>query len=315
MQVKIYCLIDPLTLKVRYIGRTSKIILKRRLTEHVCKAVNKKRYSNYPNTHKENWICSLNKKGLTPIIKQLTIVEGWSESYILEKFLINKYKDRLLNHIDRGEGSISSVSPEQRQRISNTLKRKYQSGEINKIKEKVFYVYDKYGNYLFEKTNIKQSSIELNVSENSLSKMLNGQSKLIDKYIFSFIKTDKLEHSLKLLSVYVYDESNEMYFESYKEAAEFINVDYKKFVSSLQKKRLGKYVVSKTKINDFMYSLPRTSFVYKLINNNTTEEIIFHKIKEVAKFVGSNSSNPYIKKLEIKAKKLNFKLIKCPFRE
>lgn len=314
MQVKIYCLIDPLTLKVRYIGRTSKLILNHRLIEHISKSVNKDRYSRFERNHKENWICLLHKKGLKPIIRQMTVVEGWSESYVLESFLINKYQHRLLNHADRGEGSISPIYPEQRQRISETLKRRYKSGEIPKLREKTFYVYDKQGNFLFEKTNIKQTSIELNVSEDSLSKMLNGKTKIINKYIFYFDKVDKLESSLKLFSVYVYDEdNNEMYFETYQKAADFIGVSHKKFSESLQNKRINKYIISKKKIDNFIYSPMGTEYHYILYND--VEKLVFHSVKELAKFLGSTHSNPFVKKLECRIKKLGMKLQKINFKK
>jgi hypothetical protein len=315
MQVKIYCLIDPLTLKVRYIGRTTKSILKHRLTEHVCKSINKHKYSNYPKTHKENWISFLHDKGLVPIIRQLITVEGWKESYIVESFLINKYQKRLLNHLDRGEGSISPVSENQRKRISNTLKRRYATGEIKKQGEKTFYVYDEKGNFLFERTNIKKTSIELNYPENSLSKMLNGKSKMISKYLFSFIKTDKLEHSLKNTPcVYVYDtENKEICFKNSKEAMQFYNINYTELSICLKGKKLNNLTFSRTKINNFIYKLKENNLHYKL--SNEKEEFIFYSMKEIAEFLGLKHKNPCLKKLKCRIDKLNFKYERCPFRE
>ena len=46
MEIKIYCLYDPISCKIRYIGRTSKKILEHRLIEHISKAKYFERY--YP---------------------------------------------------------------------------------------------------------------------------------------------------------------------------------------------------------------------------------------------------------------------------
>jgi len=67
-KVIIYVLIDPLTLKVRYIGRT-KCSLEKRLGEHISKSK-----LEYNFTHKCNWIKSLLKQNLKPIIRKLCIV-------------------------------------------------------------------------------------------------------------------------------------------------------------------------------------------------------------------------------------------------
>lgn len=61
---KIYILIDPLTKQIRYVGRTN-MTLHRRLTKHISDIISK-------NSHKVNWIKSLSRKNLKPII---TIVE------------------------------------------------------------------------------------------------------------------------------------------------------------------------------------------------------------------------------------------------
>ena len=47
MKVNIYCLYNPITSKIRYIGRT-KSDLNKRLQQHICKAKNNEKY--YPNT-------------------------------------------------------------------------------------------------------------------------------------------------------------------------------------------------------------------------------------------------------------------------
>lgn len=74
-RVVIYCLVCPITLKVRYIGRTT-VSLPMRLSQHVFKAKH-----NRDNTHKSNWIRSLLKINSRPFIRTLCVVNGWDESY------------------------------------------------------------------------------------------------------------------------------------------------------------------------------------------------------------------------------------------
>ena len=72
MLVKIYCLYDPISCKIRYIGRTTKKILENRLIEHISKSKYFNKYfpsKNFP--HKVNWINSLLKQGIKPGIKYL----------------------------------------------------------------------------------------------------------------------------------------------------------------------------------------------------------------------------------------------------
>ena len=82
MKVKIYCLYEPDTLKIRYIGRTKKKVLEHRLLEHISKSRYYNRY--YPGRkapYRVNWINSLLNKGLEPKIRLLCEVEGWEESH------------------------------------------------------------------------------------------------------------------------------------------------------------------------------------------------------------------------------------------
>ena len=79
----IYALIDPITCKIRYIGRT-KGKLTTRLNGHISKAKNK-------NTHKDYWIQSLKNKKLKLIIKQFKVLNcSWEESYKIEQSYIER---------------------------------------------------------------------------------------------------------------------------------------------------------------------------------------------------------------------------------
>lgn len=104
-EIKIYCLYNPNTCEIRYIGRTIRP-LNTRLVQHISKAKN-----NYSNSHKENWIRSLLKNGIRPKIKLLTILNcTWNESHIYEKSLIQKHlvSHNLVNGDDRGPGNTGA---------------------------------------------------------------------------------------------------------------------------------------------------------------------------------------------------------------
>lgn len=201
MKVIIYVLIDPNTLKVRYIGRTSRDLYSR-LHSHIHVA----RYETRK-THKESWIKSLLRNNQIPIIRKLTEVEGWNESYQLEVSLIEKYKDRLTNFYDRGPGSLRTCKPEDRLRISETLKQKYKDGLIERPKGKTVYVYNKDGSFLNEYPSIQETARQLNVYWGTVKKHVHNKIPNIDErtkdgrkrhlktnYQYSFTKFEKMHN-------------------------------------------------------------------------------------------------------------------------
>lgn len=112
---KIYCLKDPITYEIRYIGYTS-TSLTQRLRSHISDR-NKKSIS-----HKINWIRSIVDKGMKPIIEQLDARNTLDEILSLEIEYISKYEN-LTNSTSGGETNkiyCESV----RRRISESLKGK-----------------------------------------------------------------------------------------------------------------------------------------------------------------------------------------------
>ena len=201
MKVTIYALIDPITCKVKYIGRTS-TKLNDRLSGHIHAS---KYYTRH--THKENWIRSLLKINSRPLIRKLVEVEGWEESYKLEVSLISKYKDRLTNYYDKGPGKLRSCKEEDRIKISNTLKRKYKDGSISLPKGTTVYVYNRDGSFFKEFSSVPQASKELDVYHGTIYKHIYGNKPQFDiptkdlrkrflrsKYQFSTIKVDKMHN-------------------------------------------------------------------------------------------------------------------------
>jgi hypothetical protein len=183
-KVIIYCLIDPITCKVRYIGRTTKKNIKHRLIEHITKSrYFSHYYPNKKNTHKVNWINSLLKKGEEPKIRKLCEVIGWEKSHFLERCLIKKYllSRDLTNIDDKGTGEANKViTDEQKQKISNKLKAHYLTN-IN-ARSKSIDVYDSDGNYL--KTYVSANSFAklIGVSPSKVSKTARGLMKRVKGY-------------------------------------------------------------------------------------------------------------------------------------
>lgn len=185
-EVIIYGLVDPITLEVRYIGRT-RCSLKKRLAEHISKA----KY-NCCKTHKGAWIRSLLKINSKPYIRKLTSVIGWKESHDLERSLINKYKDRLVNHDDRGEGGFRIYTKEQRKNISETLKQYYKIHQIKTATPIFVYNYD--GSFYKNYPSIAEASRDTGIYHGTISKHLCGISKIPNriKMQFSYTKVDKM---------------------------------------------------------------------------------------------------------------------------
>lgn len=93
-EYKIYKLIDPVSKEVRYIGYTSGT-LENRLRYHIYDC-------NKLNTHKCNWIKSLLKKDLKPIIETICICFDLNDALQKEVFYISKYSN-LTNSTTGGE--------------------------------------------------------------------------------------------------------------------------------------------------------------------------------------------------------------------
>ena len=185
MEVKIYALIDPITLKVRYIGRT-RCTLQKRLAEHVSK-------SKGISTHKANWIKSLLRINSKPYIRLLAVVNGWKESHDFERSLINKYADRLLNHEDRGEGGVNHITTEvTKTKISTTLKERYITGDIINPAWKTVYVYNLNGEYLDSFPSGKQAADALGMRRTDIAKCTTGIIKQFYGYQFSHTRVETM---------------------------------------------------------------------------------------------------------------------------
>ena len=175
--VTIYCLYNPQTLKIRYIGRTT-TTLNERLSRHISKAKHySKHFPNSNGSYKTNWIKSLLKDGIRPKIRFLTTVQGWEESHIFEKSLIQKYlvKHNLTNGDDRGPGSFAkNIDPINEKRRIKKLKEHFNKEENKQHFYKKVYVYNTKGDLIDEYKSVKFIESRLNISKEKVTYYMNS---------------------------------------------------------------------------------------------------------------------------------------------
>lgn len=122
--VKIYKLIDPTSLEVRYVGKTEKT-LKHRLSMHVTTSIKNKN-----KTHKEAWITGLSFIGLRPLIELIEEVnfEDWQEKEI---YWITQFEN-LTNTCSGGTGGTGRIySESERLQRSIIMKKLINEGKID----------------------------------------------------------------------------------------------------------------------------------------------------------------------------------------
>ena len=111
----IYKLIDPITNEIRYIGLTFND-LNQRLKSH-CSEKSK--------SHKSNWVQSLRKQGLKPIIESIEDnILSYEEVCDREIFYIDKYKleGHRLTNMASGGNKNKKMSDETRKKMSDSAK-------------------------------------------------------------------------------------------------------------------------------------------------------------------------------------------------
>ena len=183
MKTNVYALIEPHTLKIRYIGITEQT-LQKRLFGHLSDSFLKR-----DNSRKRSWIISLKNKGYLPIIKLLAVCNTREEALQLENRLINKYytKKRLVNCLDEGKFTSRGVK------------------SASNLKSKQVYVYSYEGIFLKEFKSVKECAEELNITYSTIKKCLKGEYKYAKQYQFSYTKQDMPD-----LSSYSKDNWNEV---------------------------------------------------------------------------------------------------------
>lgn len=157
-EFKIYCLKDPETLEIRYIGVTSsKLIF--RYYQHIHSAKHRR------GTRVSKWIYSLLKRNLKPIIELIEIAyeNSWEEK---EKYWIKQF-DNLTNISKGGLGVV--------------INRTYSSIERSANAKKIPIVQlDNEGNLIKEWKSVKDATISLNLKSLScISNVLNKRKSSI----------------------------------------------------------------------------------------------------------------------------------------
>lgn len=255
LKVTIYCLVDPFTLKVRYIGRT-RLTLNERLQYHMGKVRHKiKKQESLSHVH--NWINSCLKKGKQPIMRKLCEVIGWKNSHAVERGLITKYQHRLTNLDDRGGGEpFKHVTEETKQKIKHALRKKKESGWIHPSCRKKIHVYLKDGSFYKTYNSLVDCSNELNVHVTSIIRVATFEHEQCKGYRFRYKKIPKLSPSTfskgnKNSTTLTNLETNETFnFNSVRECNQFLGI--KPFTMGKPKLRMrlkakkynGKYVIT-----------------------------------------------------------------------
>jgi len=249
MKVKIYVLIDPITCKIRYIGRT-KNTLEKRLLGHLSK-------SKLKNTHKDYWIQSLLKQGILPKIKLIKTVEGWGNSHQKEQIFIRtaiKYGFDLVNHDDRGEGSKNKIiSDKQKQQISSTLREGYSCGRIKPVRVTSVSVFDLEGNVLNKFSSCKECVINLGIPQSSLENILSKRVRRWKNYQITYGKNPGIyigrrRYNQNNREVFIYINKKELHFDSYKSAAKYMNVSSPTIRRNINKLYKGLFYITNARL-------------------------------------------------------------------
>lgn len=198
--MKIYKLIDPKTKEIRYIGKTEDDLLNR-LIGHLSSLKRKRLFND-----KNEWIISLLKENLVPIIE---LIEDCKEDK--EKYWINYYKinNNLLNIVFNNNEELL----------------KFRSS----IKSKKIYQYDLEGNFIKEWNSATEAAKNLEIENTNICNSAKFSRKLCGNYQWRYDKKDKIS-SYKIdkftKSVYEYDfEGN--YIKEYKSAREINEISFK----------------------------------------------------------------------------------------
>lgn len=125
MNISIYCLIDPRTKEIRYVGKT--INPERRLRKHLIDT---------ERNHRVNWIRSVLNDGIRPVLEVLERCseDAWREA---ERFWISYLRflgARLTNSIDGGNGGNPSPETREKLRLAKLGKKASASARANMSK-------------------------------------------------------------------------------------------------------------------------------------------------------------------------------------
>jgi hypothetical protein len=206
--IHIYCLKDPITNEIRYIGKTIQDPLKR-YCSHISQSKN-----NRKKDYCHCWIKSLLNKNLKPILE---IIENTTD-ITRESFYIFKYKSNKLTNFTNG-GELGNIG----------LHWKINPAKVKPKYEKKVFVYDTNGKYK-EFKSVKECSKELNEYPKTISKLSQNKILTKDGKIVSYIKLETVnfnEYKYRRYSnIDLYYNNNKIKtFYSAKKLSEYFNLD------------------------------------------------------------------------------------------
>ena len=211
----IYILIDPLTNQVRYVGKANDV--SQRYKAHINRARKHQ-------IHKKNWIESLKKQGLKPIIEVIDVVpiDNWVfwETYWISQF--RTWGFNLINYTEGGDGATfgnqttfrkGHVSWNKGTRKPKNLKgnqgktetniknyfksghEPWNKGKKGKLKpDKNVYQYSaQTGEFIQQWNTAKIASIKLKINETSIGHCCREVSKSAGGFIWKYVKKEKVE--------------------------------------------------------------------------------------------------------------------------
>lgn len=171
-KIWIYALLDPRNNEIRYIGKSKDP--QKRFKQHIYT-------SSKENTRKGNWIKSLIKKDLKPILKILKETDE-DEFNFWEEFYIKKTIDegsKLTNYDEKGIGTSGGM----KKRTVDKIKKK--------LSKKV-YQYSLDGALIKEHASLREAERDTNINHGNISKCCKNVYPHVGGFIFSLEKKDSL---------------------------------------------------------------------------------------------------------------------------
>lgn len=133
----IYCLKDPFTLEIKYVGQTND--LKRRFRVHIQKSLYEK--SSEYDTYKSRWIRSVLEKNIFPVMDVIDVCEMLEESNTLEKFYIEKFTNEGYSLTNSYISDVTALSEETKKKMSVAKKGKKLEEIVGDVKAKELKLY------------------------------------------------------------------------------------------------------------------------------------------------------------------------------
>lgn len=190
----VYCLIDPESMKPRYVGQTIKS-LKYRLNEHI-------QDSKRSRCHNANWIKSILKKELRPIIEMVEECDN-KDLNSREIYYIKHFRDNgviLTNSNDGGQtGSCKFHKEESKKKISDFMKNYKKSPEhilrMRKSLSKPVYQYSLNGKFIRSFNNAEEAGNCINKSKTSITKAC-GRSGCSGGFQWRYYEVDEISQKI-----------------------------------------------------------------------------------------------------------------------